>query len=87
MTAGLFGGRHDVLPKRRVRKAIREVKASLASLNLTADQTTKINHLLIQYRVSYCTEDGAAQVMKDPKSILTPEQYAKFKECGIKGIL
>ena len=52
MTAGLFAAGTMFSQSGECVKQFDRCKASLASLNLTADQTTKMNHLLIQYRVS-----------------------------------
>jgi len=57
--------------------------ASLATLNLTPDQKTKMETALTEHHKAGCTEATEAKFMKDAQGILTPEQFAKFKaECN-----
>ena len=57
--------------------------ASFASLNLTADQKTKMETAMAEHHKAGCTEATEAKFMKDVEGILTPQQYAKFKaECN-----
>ena len=57
--------------------------ASFASLNLTADQKTKMETAMTEHHKAGCTEATEAKFMKDAQGILTPEQFAKFKaECN-----
>src|SRR4029079_15640440 len=57
--------------------------ASLASLNLTADQKTKMETAMTEHHKAGCTEATETKFMKEAEGILTPEQFAKFKaECN-----
>ena len=57
-------------------------QASMANLNLTAEQKTKMDAAMAEHHKAGCTEASEAKFMKDAEGILTPEQYAKFKaEC------
>ncbi len=57
--------------------------ASFASLNLTADQKTKVDAALTEHQKTGCTEASEAKFKKDVQGILTPQQFAKFKaECN-----
>lgn len=49
---------------------------SLASLNLTAEQKTKMEAAMKSHE---CSEAGEAKYMKQAESILNKEQLAKFK--------
>ena len=54
----------------------------MASLNLTAEQKTKMDAAMAEHHKAGCTEATEAKFMKDAEGILTAEQYAKFKaEC------
>ena len=55
---------------------------SLANLNLTPEQKTKMDTLMAQHEKEGCTEASESKYMKEAKTILTTEQFAKFKaEC------
>ena len=77
----MFAGEHGDCTK----KAGNEGKmcmASFATLNLTADQKTKMETLMTEHHKAGCTEASEAKFMKDVEGILTPDQFAKFKaEC------
>lgn len=50
----------------------------LADLNLTPEQSTKMNAVMTEHMKTGCTEASEAKYMQEAKAILTPEQYAKF---------
>ena len=55
---------------------------SLASLNLTPEQKTKMDAVMAEHHKAGCSEASEARYMKEAKGILTAEQYAKFEsEC------
>ena len=55
---------------------------SLANLNLTPEQKTKMDALMAEHQKEGCTDATEAKYMKEAKGVLTKEQYAKFKaEC------
>lgn len=60
----------------------------MASLNLTPDQKTKMKAAMEEHHKAGCNDASEAKYMESAKSILTPEQYAKFEaQCkkGAKG--
>jgi hypothetical protein len=60
-------------------------QVSFADLNLTADQKTKMDALRAEHEKEGCSEATEAKYMKQAKTILNKEQYAKFKsECAGK---
>ena len=57
-------------------------QVSLANLNLTQEQKTKMDAVMTEHEKAGCSEASEAKYMKEAKGILTKEQYAKFKaEC------
>ena|ERR1043166_5922735 len=55
---------------------------SLASLNLTPEQKTKMDALMAEHEKEGCSEASEAKYMKKAKTILNKDQFAKFKtEC------
>jgi hypothetical protein len=56
--------------------------ADLASLNLTADQKSKIEAWQSECTKAGCTKESRTKFLKQAKGILSTEQYAKLKaEC------
>ena len=53
---------------------------NLASLNLTADQKTKIEAWQSECMKAGCTKQTRAQFLRKAKGILSADQYAKLKE-------
>ena len=54
----------------------------LASLNLTADQQSKIEAWQSECMKAGCTKESRARFLKQAKGILSADQYAKLKaEC------
>jgi Spy/CpxP family protein refolding chaperone len=52
---------------------------NFASLNMTADQKTKMEALHAQCFKGGCTKESQAKFLQQAKGILSPEQYAKLK--------
>ena len=78
----MFAGEHGDCAKKAGNEGKMACTASLATLNLTADQKTKMETAMAEHHKAGCTEATEAKFMKDAKGILTPEQFAKFKaEC------
>ena len=78
----LFAGEHGDCTKKVGNAAKPACTVSLASLNLTADQKTKMDAAMAEHMKAGCSEATEAKYMQEAKSILTKEQYAKFKaEC------
>ena len=85
VTAGLFAagtmfaGEHGNCTKQVGNQAKAACQVSLASLNLTADQKTKMDAAMAEHQKAGCSESSETKYMETAKGILTPEQYAKFK--------
>jgi Spy/CpxP family protein refolding chaperone len=94
ITAGLFAagtmfaGEHGNCTKQVGNEAKMACQVSLASLNLTSGQKTKMDAVMEEHQKAGCSEASEAKYMQEAKAILTKEQFAKFKaECkkGEKG--
>jgi Spy/CpxP family protein refolding chaperone len=89
ITAGLFAvgvafaGEHGSCTKQVGNKEnMAACQVSLASLDLTPDQKTKMDTLMTEHQKEGCTAESEAKYMKEAKRILNKEQYTKFKaEC------
>jgi Spy/CpxP family protein refolding chaperone len=78
----MFAGEHGNCTKQVGNHEKAACQASMASLNLTAEQKTKMDTAMTEHHKAGCSEATEAKFMKDAEGILTPEQYAKFKaEC------
>ena len=78
----MFAGEHGDCTKKVGNEAKAACQVSLASLNLTAEQKTKMDAVTDEHQKAGCSEASEAKYMKEAKGILTKEQYAKFKaEC------
>jgi Spy/CpxP family protein refolding chaperone len=81
----MFAGEHGDCAKKAGNDGKMACMASFASLNLTADQKTKMDAVMAEHHKTGCTEANEAKLMKDVQGILTPDQFAKFKvECSKK---
>ena len=88
VTAGLFAagvafaGEHGGCTKEVGNKGgtTMACTVSMANLNLTAEQKTKMDALMAEHQKEGCTPESEAKYMKEAKTILNKEQYAKFKE-------
>jgi len=83
--ATMFAGEHGDWTKQVGNQAKMACTVSLASLNLTPDQKTKMDAVIEEHHKAGCTEASEAKYMESAKSILTPEQYAKFEAQCKKG--
>ena len=78
----MFAGEHGNCTKQVGNKEVVACQVSLASLNLTPDQKTKMDAVMAEHAKAGCSEASEAKYMQEAKGILTKEQYAKFKaEC------
>jgi Spy/CpxP family protein refolding chaperone len=78
----LFAGEHGDCTKKVGNQAKAACQVSLASLNLTPDQKTKMDAAMAEHQKAGCSEATEAKYMQEAKGILTKEQFAKFKaEC------
>ena len=68
----------------KVQNESKEIKMAcsipLANLNLTPEQRKKMDAVMAEHHKAGCTEASEAKYMDEAKAIMTPEQYAKFKE-------
>jgi Spy/CpxP family protein refolding chaperone len=79
----MFAGEHGDCAKKAGNEGKMACTASLATLNLTADQKTKMETAMTEHHKAGCTDATEAKFMKEAESILTPEQFAKLKaECN-----
>jgi Spy/CpxP family protein refolding chaperone len=84
-TGTIFAGEHGDCTKKVGHEAKAACQVSLASLNLTAEQKTKMDAIMAEHEKAGCTEAGEAKYMQEAKGILTKEQYAKFEAHCKKG--
>ncbi len=91
VTAGLFAagtmfaGEHGNCTKQVGNEAKAACEVSLASLNLTPDQKTKMDAIMAEHAKAGCSEASEAKYMQEAKGILTKEQFAKFESQCKKG--
>jgi len=91
VTAGLFAagtmfaGEHGDCSKQVGNKSKMACTVSMASLNLTTDQKTKMDAAMEEHHKAGCNDASEAKFMETAKGILTPEQYAKFEAQCKKG--
>ena len=78
----MFAGEHGDCTKQVGNEAKAPCQVSLASLNLTPEQQTKMDAVLAEHEKAGCSEASEAKYMQEAKGILSKDQYAKFKaEC------
>jgi Spy/CpxP family protein refolding chaperone len=81
-TGAVFAGEHGECTKKVGNTSKPACSVSLASLNLTPDQKTKMDAAMAEHHKAGCSEATEAKYMEEAKTILTKEQFAKFKaEC------
>jgi Spy/CpxP family protein refolding chaperone len=81
-TGAVFAGEHGDCTKQAGNTSKPACSVSLASLNLTADQQTKMDAVMAEHHKAGCSEASETKYMQEAKGILTKEQFAKFKaEC------
>ena len=76
--AGKKSGNHDCCGAKTAKADMACI--DYASLNLTADQKTKIETWQADCTKAGCTKESRHTFLKQAKAILSPEQYAKLKE-------
>jgi Spy/CpxP family protein refolding chaperone len=84
-TGTMFAGEHGDCTKKVGHEAKMACQVSLSSLNLTAEQKTKMDAIMAEHEKAGCTEASEAKYMQEAKGILTNEQYAKFEAHCKKG--
>ena len=86
VTGTMFAGEHGDCTKQVGNKQGKMACAvSLASLNLTPEQKTKMDAVTAEHAKAGCTEASEAKYMQEAKGILTNEQYTKFEAQCKKG--
>jgi len=83
--ATMFAGEHGDCTKQVGNKSKMACTVSMASLNLTPDQKTKMDAAMEEHHKAGCNDASEAKFMETAKGILTPEQYAKFEAQCKKG--
>ncbi len=90
VAAGLFAagtmiaGQHGDCTKQVGNEGKAACEASYASLDLTADQKTKMDTIMAEHHKAGCSKETEAKYMEEVKGVLTADQYAKF-EAACKG--
>lgn len=78
----MFAGEHGDCAKQVGNESKAACQAKIASLNLTAEQKTKMDAVMATHHKAGCTEASEASYMQEAKGILTADQFAKFQaEC------
>jgi Spy/CpxP family protein refolding chaperone len=78
----LFAGEHGDCTQQAGNNGHMACAVSVADLNLTAEQKTKMDALMTEHHKEGCTKASETKFMDEAKGILTAEQFAKFKaEC------
>ena len=78
----MFAGEHGDCTKKAGNEAKAACQVSLASLNLTPEQKTKMDAAMAEHQKAGCSDASEAKYKQEAKGILTKEQFAKFKaEC------
>ena len=78
----MFAGEHGDCTKKAGNEAKAACQVSLASLNLTAEQKTKMDGIMAEHEKAGCSAASEAKYKQEAKGILTKEQFATFKaEC------
>jgi Spy/CpxP family protein refolding chaperone len=81
-TGAVFAGEHGDCTKQAGNTSKPACSVSLASLNLTPEQQTKMDAAMAEHHKAGCSEASETAYMKEAQSVLTKEQFAKFKaEC------
>ena len=82
VSGAVFAGEHGDCTKKVGNASKEACTVSLASLNLTADQKTKMDAVMAEHHKAGCSEASEAKYMQEAKTILNKDQFAKFKaEC------
>jgi len=84
-TGTMFAGEHGDCTKKVGNEAKAACQVSLASLNLTPEQKTKMDATMAQHEKAGCSEASEAKYMQEAKGILNKEQYTKFEAQCRKG--
>ena len=81
-TGAVFAGEHGDCTKQAGNTSKPACSVNVASLNLTADQKTKMDAAMAEHHKAGCSEASETKYMEEAKTILNKDQFAKFKaEC------
>src|SRR5262245_19549764 len=83
--ATMFAGEHGDCTKQVGNETKMACEVSMARLNLKPEQKKKMEGAKEEHHKAGCNEASEAKYMEAAKSILTPEQYAKFEAKCKKG--
>ena len=75
----MFAGDHGSCTKQVGHEEKAACQVSMAELNLTAEQKTKMDAAMETHHKAGCNKASEEAFMKTAEGILTPEQYTKFK--------
>ena len=75
----MFAGAHGDCAKQAANKEKMACQVNLASLNLTPEQKTKMDAAMAEHEKAGCSKANEAKYEQEAKSILTADQFAKFK--------
>jgi Spy/CpxP family protein refolding chaperone len=75
----VFAGDHGSCTKQVGNDQKAACQVSMAELNLTAEQKVKMDAAMTEHHKAGCSKESETAFMKQAESILTPEQFAKFK--------
>src|SRR5205809_3682847 len=81
----MFAGEHGECPKKVGNEAKAACNVSVADLNLTPEQKTKMDAAMEEHHKAGCSEASEAKYMKEVEGVLTADQFAKFKAHCTKG--
>ncbi len=78
----VFAGEHGDCTKQAGNTSKPACSVNVASLNLTPEQKTKMDAAMAEHHKAGCSEASETKYMEEAKTVLTKEQFAKFKaEC------
>ena len=82
VSGAVFAGEHGECTKKVGNMEKPACSVSLASLNLTPDQKTKMETAMAEHHKAGCSEASETKYMEEAKGILNKDQFAKFQaEC------
>ena len=82
VSGAVFAGEHGDCTKKVGNMEKPACSVTLASLNLTPEQKTKMDAVMAEHHKAGCSEASEAKYMEEAKTVLTAEQFAKFQaEC------
>ena len=82
VTGAVFAGEHGDCTKKVGNTDKPACSVNVASLNLTPEQKTKMDAVMAEHHKAGCSEASETKYMQEAKTVLTKEQFAKFKaEC------